>query len=504
LGALPQLLTNYFEALVSLNRLTAYLSSPEIRDPDESDVSEQIRLFHASIAWSPGAMVNGIDTRATPFQLTDLDFYVPLGKITLCIGPLGSGKTLLLLGLLGEAYVVGGKVCAPRSQPDAVPAREDVDERDTFSEEEWLDNSVAYAPQQAYIHHGSIRSNITFGQPFWPDRYWETLRQVSLLPDLELMQDGDLTELGENGVQCSGGQRARIGLARCVYSRASTLYLDDPLSAVDSHTAKWIVEECLQGPLLQNRTVVLVTHQVSLCLPVADYLVELKNGTVRQACSITSADDFSRLLLEVEGDEQGQDEGGGGREDPKSPEADTEAMPPPSTSQKQRDVRQVYQAEARAIGRVAATHYWMVLRAAGGPIYWTLFAIIFVATQGTSVAESVWLRTWTADDDESRVSYYLGGYGLIVFIGIILGGTRWIWLYGFGNGHSPFTVGFSSSGSRKIHARLLKCLSSAPLAFFEGTPSARVLNRFASDMNRVDANVSDGKHRCIHGVLQRN
>ncbi len=449
---------------------------------------DEVVQEHTPFRLSSLPKVDNTTSEHALFRLTDLTFSLPRGKLSLCIGPLGSGKTLFLLGLLGEAYIEGGSVHAPRSFPYAIPPPEDLYDASILTTDEWLNNSVAYAPQQAFIQTGSIRSNIIFGQPFWPERYWETLRQVSLLADLAIMVDGDLTELGEQGVQCSGGQRARINLARCVYSRASTIYLDDILSAVDSHTAKWIVKECLQGPLLKDRTVVLVTHQVSLCLPVADFIVELNNVTVRQACSSTSVVDLPGLLFDV-GEEDVKD--GNEMEDLESPEGN--ANNAASEAEPLRIVRQVYDVEARAIGRVASTHYWMVFRAAGGLSYWLIFAIIFLGTQAFSVGEGVWVRRWTSDGDPLHMPYYLGIYALIVWAGIVTGAFRWIWLYGVGDGKSSRTVGFSNSGCRKIHSMLLSNLSLAPLTFFENTPSARVLNRFAGDMFCIDARVSDGE-----------
>jgi len=137
----------------------------------------------------------------------------------------------------------------------------------------------------------------------WRIRYDEVLRQASLLSDLQVMPEGDLTEVGEHGITLvslicggdtdgcqSGGQKARINLARCIYARAKTVYMDDILSAVDAHTSQFISKECLRGSLLRGRTVVLVTQHVGLCLPAADFLVSLKDGRVEQACPAYEAE----------------------------------------------------------------------------------------------------------------------------------------------------------------------------------------------------------------------
>lgn len=104
-----------------------------------------------------------------------------------------------LRSILGEAVVEEGKVRAPRSRPDDVPLDGSSVIR-KWTIKSWINESLAYAPQQSYIRHATIRGNILFGQPFWEERYWEVLRQCGLLPDLKLLEDGEMTEVGEGGV----------------------------------------------------------------------------------------------------------------------------------------------------------------------------------------------------------------------------------------------------------------------------------------------------------------
>lgn len=123
---------------------------------------------------------------------------------------------------------------------------------------------VAYAAQKPWIQNATVRDNILFGSPVMDqDRYQAVLDACALGPDLDILDDGDLTEIGEKGVNISGGQAQRISLARCVYSDADILLLDDVLSAVDSHVGEHIFKKCIMGPLLKHTTRVLVTHQVS-------------------------------------------------------------------------------------------------------------------------------------------------------------------------------------------------------------------------------------------------
>jgi ABC-type multidrug transport system fused ATPase/permease subunit len=135
----------------------------------------------------------------------------------------GSGKSSLLSGLLGEMH---------KQNPNGLIN---------------INGSIAYVPQQAWIQNATIRDNILFNLDFEKDIYEKIIEACSLKPDLAIMPAGDLTEIGEKGINLSGGQKQRISLARALYARADIYLLDDPLSAVDSHVAKNLFDKVI-GP----------------------------------------------------------------------------------------------------------------------------------------------------------------------------------------------------------------------------------------------------------------
>jgi ABC-type multidrug transport system fused ATPase/permease subunit len=140
---------------------------------------------------------------------------------------------------------------------------------------------ISYAAQDSWVMADTIRNNILFGTPYDLDRYQTVIRQCALEKDMELFAAGDGTELGDKGLNASGGQRARISLARAFYARSDIILLDDILSALDLHTAQFIVENLLRGTLAKDRTILLVTHQIALVKPVAEFMVTLSmNGQV--------------------------------------------------------------------------------------------------------------------------------------------------------------------------------------------------------------------------------
>ncbi|RXK39910.1 hypothetical protein M231_02844 [Tremella mesenterica] len=471
LSSVPRVYESVLQAQVSLGRLVTYLNQPEII-VDEPSNGEEIMISDATITWPKAENVDLSEV----FKLSNVNLQLPTGKLTLICGPLGSGKTLLsnvadvwLRALLGETTIESGFVHAPRTAPDATPLPgDDVSRR--WTTDLWLTNSVAYAPQQSYIRHGTIRDNILFGQPMWRERYDEVLRQVSLLPDLEILPERDLTEVGDYGVNLSGGQKARINLARCIYSRAKTIYLDDILSAVDAHTSQYILKECFQGSIVRNRTVVLVTHHVNLCLPASEYFISLQDGKIEQACPSNQVNISNFILLPDE---------------PK-PSDSVNSMKITKTMDEPNRIRQVYKTEHRAIGRVSASHYWLVFSAAGGPFYWFLLLLLLVMTRLSDVLQAIVLERWSADPDPDHLDWNLELYVGVVTLGVVFGGLRWIWLYGIKS------VGFTSRASRVIHEKLLKRLLNAPLGWYEGTPGGRIMNVVGQDVWNIDACTPDG------------
>ena len=276
LNALPETFIDALQSFVSCKRIEKYLAFAEVDQHTTYSGQGDITLTNATFTWPR----DDADAPTPSFTLSNLTLRFPKAGLSLICGRLGSGKSLLLNGLLGEADLVAGQMDCPRSRPDAMA---------NASSADWVvPELIAYVPQQAWLQNASIRDNITFSAPFDQERYDLVLEACSLLPDLAIMEDGDQTEIGEKGLNLSGGQKARVSLARAVYSRAGVLMLDDGelndeqrliivLSAVDAHTAHAIMENCLTGPIMAGRTILLVSHHTALVSPAAAYIVALDN-----------------------------------------------------------------------------------------------------------------------------------------------------------------------------------------------------------------------------------
>lgn len=165
-----------------------------------------------------------------------------------------------------------------------------------------VQGELSYAAQEPWLFTGTVRNNILFGESFDRKRYRDVTKCCALTTDFEQLQNGDKTIVGERGASLSGGQRARISLARAIYKPASIYLLDDPLSAVDAHVGRHLFDEVIgpKGRLASEKaTRVLVTHQIHF-LNEADWIVIIENGKISRQGTyndlISSELDFARLL----------------------------------------------------------------------------------------------------------------------------------------------------------------------------------------------------------------
>ncbi|WVQ79183.1 hypothetical protein IAT38_001279 [Cryptococcus sp. DSM 104549] len=522
LNSLPETFIQALQGLVSCRRIEKYLSLSEVSPIEESIEQGDIVLSSATFTWPQDdsaapkdSLLQSQSAAPTPknaFTLADLSLRFPHGQLSLICGRLGSGKSLLLAGLLGEADLVAGHVVCPRSSPDAMS-----NASGKVAEGEWiLPNVVAYVPQQAWLQNASIKENIIFSSPWDPERYQQVLAACSLTVDLQILEDGDQTEIGEKGLNLSGGQKARVSLARAVYSRASVLFLDDVLSAVDAHTAHDIMTNCLQGPIVEGRTILIVSHHTALVSPGAAYIVALENGDVKFA---GTRDDFvaSGLMEKLdEEDVKAKPTGGEQKEEmtveettlkpthksvinlsgavTPDPGSETSSLAPDdedatltnsTVELKTKQPRKLIEDEKRAQGRIALQVWKTYFSALGGPIWWILFLTALALAMIVPVAEKGWLQYWTGSslsksDTVHSTQFYVLGYALIAVIGVFASNLQYVVIY-YG----------SLKASKRLHNAMLEKVLFATLRFHDTTSRGRLLNRFGKDVEGLDSSTAD-------------
>lgn len=567
LNGLPAVYMALTNASVSLGRIAEYLDEPNIKDvfvngQKVTPGSPQIGLRDFSAQWWTTESAKAQDANNTPrtedsdrFILRDLNVAFPVGELSIVCGPTGSGKTSLLMAMLGEMDVLKGDIYLPRRPLDGSKVFDPTTGL--------LNNGVAYVSQQAWLQNASIRDNILFGSMYEEERYNEVIEVCALKRDLEILEDGDLTEIGEKGITLSGGQKQRVSLARAMYSRSRHVFLDDCLSAVDAHTAQHIYTKCLTGPIMKNRTCVLVTHHVRLCIPTAKYIVLMNNGEINAQGSVQQLREQGLLSLVLEEDED---------QNVDSSDSDTVndndlgsssniAKPNPvrrkSTAndlkssqeldKQTKTARKLVQEEAREEGSVKWSIYLVYASAVGGFIFWALLVAGFGLARLIQVTESLWVREWA----NSYTSDFLAQ---LMF-------PKFYTATGFSSAHlatSPIhtdSLGFQSHYSlydptrsvtndsqfkmslesdsartaekhstdfylfiyalisiaaalthvtqtvimlygslraaRLLYKKLLLSVVRAPLRFFDTTPVGRIMNRFSKDFETVDGTIAN-------------
>lgn len=376
LGALPEMLTNALDTLVSIRRVEKYLNGPEIKKVVRE--GPDVAFENASIAWPVDDEVPDEER----FILNNLNLSFPAGELSVVSGKTGTGKSLLLSAILGEIDLLEGNVYAP---PTAPPLERHDGKANPGN---WiLPGSIAYVSQTPWLESASLRDNILFGLPFLEERYNTVIDVCALKKDLAILTDGDKTELGANGINLSGGQKWRITLARAIYSRAEILVMDDIFSAVDAHVGRQIFEKCIGGPICQKRTRILVTHHVGLVQSKAKYIVELGEGTVIHAGLVSElAEDGT--LEQIKSHEQqievqealGESSTAVNSEDASIDDSEGEGE---NTLQKtkSKDAKQFIEEEKREKGMVKSHVYGVYFREAGGIFAWGLCLLCFFGSE---------------------------------------------------------------------------------------------------------------------------
>ena len=252
LAILPMVITSIIEATVAVGRLTSFFTAEELQ-PDAVQTKEaalkngeeSIRIRNATFTW---------DRNESSNCLEDISFTARKGELSCVVGRVGAGKSSFLEAILGDIWKINGEVV--------------------------VRGATAYVAQQAWVMNASVKENVVFGHRWDPHFYERTLQACALGDDLKTLPDGDQTEVGERGISLSGGQKARLTLARAVYARADVYLLDDCLSAVDQHVGRHLIDNVF-GPkgLLAGKTRVLATNSVPVLLE-ADFVTLLRNGKI--------------------------------------------------------------------------------------------------------------------------------------------------------------------------------------------------------------------------------
>ncbi|XP_035867120.1 multidrug resistance-associated protein 4 [Phyllostomus discolor] len=464
----PVAIEKVSESIVSIRRIKDFLLLDEITQPGAQLPSDGKTIVHVqdfTAFWDKAS--------ETP-TLQGLSFTVRPGELLAVVGPVGAGKSSLLSAVLGEL--------PPRQGVVTVHGR------------------VAYVSQQPWVFSGTVRSNILFGKKYEKERYERVIKACALKKDLELLEDGDLTVIGDRGATLSGGQKARVNLARAVYQDADVYLLDDPLSAVDAEVGRHLFQLCICQTLHEKITI-LVTHQLQY-LKAASQILILKEGKMVQKGTYTeflrSGVDFGSLLK---------------KENEEAEQASTSESPSlrhrtfsessvwsqqssrPSLkdgapeSQSNENVQATVPEESRSEGKIGLKAYRNYFTAGANWFILIILVLMNIAAQVTYVLQDWWLSYWA--NQQSALNTTVNGNGNVTekldlhwYLGIYSGLTVATVTFGFARSLLVFYVLVHSS--QTLHNKMFESILKAPVLFFDRNPIGRILNRFSKDIGHMD------------------
>jgi ABC-type multidrug transport system, ATPase and permease components len=481
------------ETLVSIKRLEEYLFLEEFRDNPskkietaKSDDTYSVSVSNITAKW---VKENSDNT------LQGVDIQVKQGALIAIIGQVGSGKTSLLQAILGELPVTSGDIR--------------------------MSGKLSYAAQEPWVFASTIRQNITFGCPFDRLRYRKVVEVCSLERDFKQFPYGDLTIVGERGSSLSGGQKARVNLARAIYNEADIYLLDDPLSAVDTHVGKHLFNECISS-YLENKTRILVTHQLQY-LRDADWIIIMNDGQIEIQGTfqelMASGVDYAQLLgldNKAESDEAPFED---------KPESErvtngqinsllrqisqmsTRSKSSNKTSKKGEieEISAPVNVEASSKGVLKHSVYIEYFRS--GTNFCTVFIVtlMFLTAQTAASVTDWWMSYWTTQEElrpryNNETSPQNGSLQDVVcnetekYVIEIPSQDIYVYIYS-GIVTVLFVVTIIRSFifyticmfcSSQLHKSMFKNVIHTSMRFFDINPSGRILNRFSKDMGSVD------------------
>eukprot|EP00644_Phytophthora_capsici_P008365 jgi/Phyca11/114358/e_gw1.26.296.1 len=460
LNQLPQAIGHYSKAKISFSRIDQFLIADEIvsqtfqppsipvqhqstsvgngyisiRDgsfswPEASSVEEIVVVTATDGSEKEGLTKSAVLPGAKAFQLEGINLEIERGSLVMIVGRVGAGKSSLVNAILGEMPRTSGVL--------------------------EIGGRIAYVSQDTWIRNATLRDNILFEQDYDAQRYAQILDASQLAMDLKALPNGDLTEIGERGINLSGGQKARVAIARAMYRTGTdVLILDDPLSAVDPHVAHAIFDKCVVG-LAGEQTRLLVLNSHYDLLPNADHIVVMDDGV------ITASGTYADVVAQEP----------------------VEAARSAADVEKNAAAGQLVQSEDRVRGTVSTRVYRTYFDESGfnGIVVFVVLVLVYCIAQTNRTVVDWWPGHWARTLNRQDLTYSSTGLGMW-YLGLIILCSVLTMI------RALMMIETCVRTSQKLHDELFRRVLNAPITrYFDVTPIGRILNRFSNDLDQMDS-----------------
>ena len=381
------------------------------------------------------------------YALKNINFTVKEGEFVCIIGEVGSGKSSLIQALLNNMIQINK------------------DESNVI-----VNGSISYVPQEAWIQNDTLRNNILFYLPFDAERYYHILDICELKPDLEALIGGDMTEIGEKGINLSGGQRARINIARALYNTKDIYIFDDPLSALDANVGKNIIRNCIVT-FLEEKTRILITHALQHVY-YADRIYYMKKGKIvweGDYRSLQKQEFFASFQQKVNRNVK--------RRKTVMSLKDIKLKRTKSFEFKDSgNVKRLTKDERKEVGIIKSKVFFMFFSYIGGFLTCLLLVLVLFIWQSLKIYSDFWLGYWSEHQKEKSNFYFFGIYVLISVSSTIFNYLR-----------TKIITSGSLKCSMNLHFKMITNLIKAPINLFhDKVPKGQIYNRLSKDLTTVD------------------
>jgi ABC-type multidrug transport system fused ATPase/permease subunit len=371
------------------------------------------------------------------------------------IGEVGSGKSSLIQAILNNMMI----------------------EKNNYTKI-IVNGTISYVGQEAWIQNNTVQNNILFYQPYNAEKYQKILDLCELKQDLNSLTGGDLTEIGEKGVNLSGGQKARISLARAMYCDNDIYILDDPISALDAHVGKNIMHNCIIN-YLKDKTRILATHALQYT-SFADRIYYMKNGeinwegTYEELIHQKFYSQFAEKMNSKIEKNENNENSNSNKEDSKNNNNNSKINKKPLLNKGV--VQRITKDEGKEVGQINKKVYISYFSYIGGINFCLVLLFTLFTWQGLRIMSDLWLGYWSEHQGEKSNTFFFVIYGVTA-----MGGSLFNYL------RTRVITSGSINCSMKLHNQMVTSLINAPINLFHDTiPKGQIFNRLSKDLPTVD------------------